>query len=99
MGVVAQFESCPAEAWPRILDRLTAAGVEIDEQGEERGVLWCGCRRGKVSIGLNLDPKESAENVTLYCSSFRYWTGFPMTPHLFGLVIAVIRITASEASE
>ncbi len=98
MGTRAQFESCPVDAWPLILSRLADAGVCIDGQGEERGMPWCDCRLGRASIGVSLEPDKDVDNVTLYCSAFRYWRGFPMTAHLYGIVTAVVRLTAREAA-
>lgn len=97
MGVVVRFESAPASLWPCILARLGANGICIQEQGKEEGLLWCSCRRGWVGIGLCIEPAKAVENVTLYCGALRYWWRPLATDALFGAVLSVIRLTASQA--
>src|SRR5689334_3368868 len=91
MGVVAGFESAPADLWPVILARIAEAGITVAERGEEAGLLWCSCRRGGASLGLAIETAKPTGNVCLYCNSLRYWTRPRATRRLFRDVLAAVR--------
>jgi hypothetical protein len=74
MGLIADAGTLSAEDWPRVLERVVEAGILIDERGEEDGVLWCTCRRGRASFGMGLDLSKSPGTVYLYCGALHYWS-------------------------
>jgi hypothetical protein len=97
MGVIVEFATVPIEQRAHVLRRIAASGVEVEDEGDARGVYWFGCRRGRASIGLAFDPSLSRNNVCLYC---RY-LDFLWRPHsvrrLFRDVLTVVRFSVPEA--
>ncbi len=91
MGVVANFETVPADRWPSILDRLARDGIDLVGSGEEDGLMWCSCRLGHASLGITLDPSGEKENLCIYCGEFQYWVRLLSTRRLFREVHRVIR--------
>lgn len=91
MGVVAGFESAPADLWPRILARAVEAGIGVDEQGEEEGLFWCTCRRGRATLWLGLETTKPVDNVSLFCGALRFWSRPRSTRRLFRDMIAIVR--------
>jgi hypothetical protein len=73
MGVVADFMRVPEDAWPTALSRLRAAGIEVRDEGTERGVTWYSCRRGACCIGLGYGPGPGGPEVTVYGPALRFW--------------------------
>lgn len=73
MGVVADFVNVPADAWPAALSRVSAAGVEIREEGAEGGVTWYTCVRGACRVGLGYCPDDVGREATVYTPALRFW--------------------------
>jgi hypothetical protein len=73
LGVVADFVSMSPEAWPAALERVVAAGIEIHDEGSDRGVRWYSCSRRGCRVGLAYCPGDGGREVTLYCSALRCW--------------------------
>jgi hypothetical protein len=97
MGVVAQFETVPIERRPQVLGRIAATGIEVEDEGDERGVYWYGCRRGQASIGLAFIPSTSSDNVCLYCGYLAYLRRPRSMRWLFRDVLSAVRVTVPEA--
>ena len=73
MGVVADFVSMPEDAWPAALARVSAAGIEVRDEGPERGVAWYSCSRGACRVGLGYCPGDGGREVTVYGPALRFW--------------------------
>ena len=73
MGVVADFVSVSEDAWPAALSRVSAVGIEVRDEGTERGVAWYSCSRGACRVRLGYCPADGGREVTVYCSSLRCW--------------------------
>lgn len=73
MGVVVDFVSVPEDAWSMTLSRLRASGIEVRDEGTERGITWYSCRRGACHIGLGYCPADGGQEVTVYGPALRFW--------------------------
>jgi hypothetical protein len=96
MGVVANFETVPIDRRSQILSQIACAGIEVADEGDERGVYWYGCRRGRASIGLAFIPTASRDNVCLYCPYLRYLRRPRSVRLLFRDVLSVVRFNDGE---
>jgi hypothetical protein len=83
MDAVADFASIPVDSWPFLLDRIEESGISIDERMEERGLLWCTCRRDGTSLGLGFDPSKLDENLCIYTRMVHCWWRPIATRRLF----------------
>jgi len=73
MGVVADSVRVSEDAWPPALSRVAAAGIEVRDEGSERGVAWYSCGRGACRVGLACRPGDGGREVTVYCPARRFW--------------------------
>jgi hypothetical protein len=73
VGVVADFVNVPADAWSAALSRVSAAGVEVREEGAEGGVMWYSCVRGACRVGLAYCPDDAGREATVYGPALRFW--------------------------
>jgi hypothetical protein len=71
VGVVAEVVSMPEGAWPAALSRVSAAGIEVHDEGSEPGVAWYSCRRGACRVGLAYCPGD--REATVYAPEIRFW--------------------------
>src|SRR5262245_21831317 len=76
MGAVAGFAVLPADRWQSALSEIAAAGVEVCDEGKDRGLQWYRCVRGACSIGLGFGvvvPPGSEVGVCVYSPARRWW--------------------------
>lgn len=73
MGVVADFVSVSEDAWSAALSRVTAAGIEVRDEGTERGGVFYNCSRGACRVGLGYYPRDGGDKVTVYAPARRFW--------------------------
>ena len=97
MGMVADFESVPAEFWPQILGNVVEAGIRIIEVGEQRGCPWCTLSRGRASLGMGHDPSKVPGTIYLWCGALRYWSRPLATRRLLHEVCSIIEASIHQA--
>jgi hypothetical protein len=73
MGVVADFAAVSPEVWMSLLPAIKAAGIGIQEEGEEPGCWSYGCIRGAARVELFYSPADQGAEVAVYCSAHRFW--------------------------
>jgi hypothetical protein len=73
MGLVADFASVSAELWPAVLPAIRAAGIDIQDNGMERGGWWYTCVQGPARVELAYFPDDKGREVCVYCSAHRFW--------------------------
>ena len=52
MGVVAAFAELPVDRWSSVLWTVAEAGVELDDEGLDRGMRVYACRRDRAEVVL-----------------------------------------------
>ncbi len=52
MGVMACFAELPEDRWSSVLSAVAEAGVELDDEGLERGMHVHACRRDRAEVVL-----------------------------------------------
>jgi hypothetical protein len=81
-----------AGTWSLILSRILEAGIAIEERGEDQGLFWCYCRRGRASLGLGASsPPHADRGVYLWCGSKRFWSAPLATRRLARDLVAIVK--------
>ena len=97
MGVIVESATVAIEQRVQVLGRIAAAGIEVEDEGDARGIYWHGCRRGRASIGLAFDPSESRENVWLYSSVVDFLRRPRSVYRLFRDVLTIVRLSVPKS--
>ena len=99
MGVIVEFATVPIKQRVQVLHRISASGVEVEDEGDARGIYWFGCRRDGASIGLAFDLSLSRNNVCLYCRYLEFLWRPRSVRRLFRDVLTVVRFSDPEAGD
>jgi hypothetical protein len=97
MGLIAAYESVPAESWPRILEGVVEAGIRTVEAGNERGCPWCTLSRGRASLGMGHDPTKAPGTIYLWCNALHYWSRPLAVRRLLVEVCSIIEASIHQA--
>jgi hypothetical protein len=76
MGAAASFAELSPDRWPSVLSAVSSAGVELADEGQDRGLRVYKCRRGGCAAELVFGPvvpPGGEQGVILYFPARALW--------------------------